>query len=143
MKIRFAAVIPLPPEEAFDFVANPANWPRFIASCRSAEALDGWGAPGGRAVMHTTLFGRELVNDLELLEWDRPHRFRYVMHTAGRADTDNVRLFSPASGGGTSFEGINTARPRPGLRGLVDVLSLLGLRQIMRRAMRRLPERAA
>jgi hypothetical protein len=65
------------------------------------------------------------------------------MHTAGRADTDNVRLFSPASGGGTSFEGINTARPRPGLRGLVDVLSLLGLRQIMRRAMRRLPERAA
>lgn len=92
--------------------------------------------------MRTTLFGRELVNELELLEWDRPHRFRYVMHTRGRTDTDNVRMFSPAAGGGTRFDGTNTAHPRPGVRGLVDLISFVGLRQIMRRAMKELPARA-
>lgn len=141
MRINFGALIPLPIDDAFDFVSNPANWPTFFSSCTSAEALDGWGAEGGRAKMTSAVFGRELTSEVVLLEWDRPRRFRYVMHTSGRADTDNVRVFV-AVPGGTRFTGTTVARPRPGLNGVVDALTMLGLRRILVRGMRELPGRA-
>jgi hypothetical protein len=35
MRISYGAVLPLPPEEAFAFVADPVNWPLFVPSVRS------------------------------------------------------------------------------------------------------------
>lgn len=141
MRITFGALIPLPIDDAFDFVSNPANWPTFFASCTAAEALEGWGREGGRARMKSTVLGRELTSEVVLLEWDRPRRFRYVMHTTGRADTDNVRVFV-AVPGGTQFTGTTMARARRGLNGVVDALTMLGLRRILVRGMRALPGRA-
>lgn len=41
MQSKYGGVVPLPPDEAFDFVFNPAHWPRFFNSLESAEALEG------------------------------------------------------------------------------------------------------
>ncbi len=142
MRIEYGAQLPLSIEQAFDFVSNPANWPAFFDSISSAEALEGWGAPGGRARMVNRVLGREVVTDLELLEWDRPHGFRYVGHTAGRPDMDNNRAFA-AVPGGTRLTGTTSVRARRGLAGLLDVITALAVHRIYRRAMAELPSQAA
>ena len=98
MKITYGAVLPLPPEQAFDFVSDSTKWPTFFESMESAEALQGWGSPGGKARMVSKFLGRSVVSELELVEWDRPHRFRYTALTAGRPDMDNVRILRGRSG---------------------------------------------
>ena len=42
MEITYEAILPLPPDEAFRFVSEPANWPTFFANMHSAEADDDW-----------------------------------------------------------------------------------------------------
>ena len=37
MKISYGALIPLPPDEAFGFVADPVNWPLFFPGVRSVD----------------------------------------------------------------------------------------------------------
>ena len=42
-------------------------------------------------------------------------------------------------GGGTQLRGITTIRPRPGLRGLIDRVTVRVLARVYEKAMRRLP----
>lgn len=142
MKITYGAVLPLPPEQAFDFVSDAASWPTFFESMESAEALQGWGSPGGKARMVNKFLGRLLVSELELVEWDRPHRFRYTARTAGRPDMDNVRTFD-AVPGGTRLRGTTSARARRAVGGVFDIISLLAFHQTIKRAMKQLPGQAA
>jgi hypothetical protein len=78
IKITYGALVPLPPHGAFDFVPNPENWPKFFSTMTSAESLEGWGAPGGKARLTINVGGRSLVSKLQLLESDRPHHIRYI-----------------------------------------------------------------
>lgn len=139
--MTYGAVVPLPPDEAFDFVSDPANWPSFIESMESAERLEGWGTPGGRARMVTRVSGRRLTTELELVEWERPTRFRYIGHNESRADMDNSRVFE-AVPEGTRLTGTTTAHARPGLAMLVDLVAAVALRRMLHRAMKELPTQA-
>ena len=142
MRISYRAVLPTTADEAFDFVSSPSSWPSFFRHMESAEALEGWGAVGGRAHMVNRLLGQEVVTDLVLVEWDRPRSFRYVGHNRGHPDTENLRVFETVPGG-TLLTGTTTAEARPGLRGLVDRLTFLAVRRTYRRAMERLPGQLA
>ena len=141
MKITYGAVLPLPPEQAFDFVSDPASWPTFFESMESAEALQGWGSPGGKARMVSKFLGRSLVSELELVEWDRPHGFRYTARTPGRPDMDNVRTFD-AVPGGTRLSGTTSAKARRAVGGVSDLISGLALHRVFKRAMKELPGEA-
>ena len=142
MQIRYSAVLPVPAEVAFDFVSDPANWPRFFRHMESAEALEGWGAVGGKAHMVNRLLGQEIVTDLVLVGWDRPRSFRYVGRNGGRPDTENRRVFETVPGG-TRLTGTTGAEARPGLSGLVDRIAFLAVRRTFRRAMEQLPGQVA
>jgi Polyketide cyclase / dehydrase and lipid transport len=138
-KIEYGAVLPVDPDRAFGFVSDPTNWPRFFASMRSAEAGPDWGRVGGHGRMVTSFLGRDVVSEFELTTWDPPREFRYVARQRGRPDLDNRRIFL-ATEGGTRLAGTTRLRPRPGLAGLTDRISLRALQGIYRKAMLRLPE---
>jgi len=142
MQTRYSAILPVPVDEAFDFVSSPASWPSFFAQMESARTLEGWGAVGGRASMVNRILGQQIVTDLVLLEWDRPRSFRYVGHNRGRPDTDNLRVFETVPGG-TRLTGTTTAEARRGFRGLLDRVTFLAAHRTFRRAMARLPAQAA
>jgi hypothetical protein len=138
VEIAYGAVVPLPPEAAFAFVADPTTWPRFFDALESAEPLEGWGAVGGRGRMTTRFLGSSVTSELEITEWDPPRAFRYTAHQGGRPDLDNLRVFTPL-GSGTQLRGTTTIRPRPGVRGLIDRVTLRVLARVYAKAMRRLP----
>ncbi len=139
IKLSFGAVLPIPGDEAFGFVSEPANWPLFFESMRSAQRQEGWGKVGGRAQVVTRFPGRVVTSEIELTEWDPPRRFRYISRQRGLPTLDNDRVFEPA-GTGTRLRCVTTVEARPGARALVDRLYARVLLRSYRRAMARLPE---
>jgi uncharacterized protein YndB with AHSA1/START domain len=137
-QIAYEAVLPVPPDRAFEFVSDPSNWPAFFRAVRSAEASPGWGRPGGRGRMVTSFLGRTVNSDLEVTEWDPPRGFRYTARQRGRPDLDNRRVFAEVAEG-TRLIGTTRIPARRGLRGLVDRFSLRVLHRAYGRAMTRLP----
>jgi hypothetical protein len=100
MKISYGALIPLPPDEAFGFVADPVNWPLFFPGVRSVDKGDDWGRVGGHARLTSVVLGRSLTMDLELTEWDPPRSFRYTVSQGGNpGNDDNRRTFQPLPDG--------------------------------------------
>ncbi len=120
-EISYGTVLPVPVDEAFEFVSEPANWPLFFESLQSVERQEGWGRAGGRAQVVISLLGRAVTSELELTEWDPPRSFRYIARQRGWPDLDNNRVFEPA-GTGTRLRFVTTAEARPGAMALVDWL---------------------
>jgi carbon monoxide dehydrogenase subunit G len=87
MRISYGAVLPLPPEEAFAFVADPVRWPLFVPGVRSVHKEDDWGQVGGHAHLTSVVLGRSVTMDLELTEWDPPRSFRYTVSQGGKPGT--------------------------------------------------------
>jgi carbon monoxide dehydrogenase subunit G len=143
MKISFGAVLPLPPQEAFRFVADPVNWPLFFPGVRSVDKDDDWGTVGGHARLTSVVLGRSLTMDLELTEWDPPRSFRYTVSQGGKpGNDDNRRTFEPVPGG-TRLIGTTEIPTRPGPAGLLDRLQMLVVHRAFTAAMTRLPDAAA
>jgi carbon monoxide dehydrogenase subunit G len=143
MKISYGAVLPLPPEEAFAFVADPVNWPLFFPGVRSVDKDNDWGWIGGHARLSSVVLGRSLTMDLELTEWDPPRSFRYSVSLSGKpGDDDNRRTFDPVPGG-TRLTGTTEIPGRRGPVGLLDRLQMLLVRRLFTAAMGRLPDAAA
>ena len=142
MKISYGAVLPLPPEEAFAFVADPVNWPLFVAGVRSV-LKDDWGQVGGHAYLTSVVLGRSVTMDLELTEWDPPRSFRYTVSQGGKpGNDDNRRTFEPVAGG-TKLTGTTEIPARPGLARLLDRLQMRVVRRVFTAGMARLPAVAA
>ena len=135
--ITYGADLPVPIDQAFDFVADPSVWPRFFPGIAAAGAGPDWGRIGGRGRMTTRFLGRTVVSDMELTEWDPPHSFRYTARQPGRPDLDNHRTFAVAPGG-TRLVGTTTVHLRRGLPGLLDRISVAVLARLYTRAMARL-----
>ena len=136
--LSYGALLPIPPSDAFAFVADPPNWPMFFDGIRSSRKDDDWDAIGGHAHMTTAFLGRNVESDLEITAWDPPREFRYVARQAGGPDLDNRRLFEPVPGG-TRLHGTTEVLPRGGAFSLVDRGQILVLRRVYSKAMSRLP----
>jgi hypothetical protein len=143
VKITYSAVLPLPPDEAFAFVADPFNWPSFFPGVRAVDTEHGWGRVGGNARLTSVVLGRSLTMNLELTEWDPPKSFRYtVSRDDGPGNDDNRRTFQPVAGG-TRLTGTTEIPARRGAAGLVDRLQMMLVRRVFATAMARLPRAAA
>jgi hypothetical protein len=136
--LSYGAMLPVPPSEAFAFVADPPNWPTFFDGIRSCRKDDDWAAIGGHAHMTTTFLGRNVESHLEITAWDPPREFRYVARQAGAPDLDNRRVFEPLPSG-TRLHGTTVVQPRGGAMNLVDRGQILVLRRVYAKAMSRLP----
>lgn len=120
MKVTYSAVLPLPPHEAFAFVADPATWPLFFPGVRSVSKDDDWGRVGSTAHVTSVVLGRSLTMDLELTERDPPRAFGYTVSQDGRpGNDDNRRTFEPVPEG-TRLTGTTEIPTRPGPAGLLD-----------------------
>lgn len=143
MKITYGAVLPLPPEEAFAFMADPLNWPRFSPGVRTVDKDDDWGHVGGHARLTNVILGRTLTMTLELTEWDPPKAFRYTVSQGDApGNDDNRRTFQPVAGG-TRLAGTTEIPTRRGAAGLLDRLQMALVRAVFATAMSRLPSAAA
>jgi hypothetical protein len=110
VQISYDAALPIPPVEAFAFVSDPRNWPRFIDNLRSADPDDDWAEVGGRGHMTTRFLGRTIESTMEITVWDPPREFRYTSRQPGAPDLDNHRVFE-AIRGGTRLRGTTEAMP--------------------------------
>jgi hypothetical protein len=143
MKISYGAVLPLPPEQAFTFVADPVNWPLFTPSVRRWPRTTTGVGVGGHAHLTSVVLGRSVTMDLELTEWDPPLSFRYTVSQRGKpGNDDNHRMFKPVAGG-TRLTGTTEIPTRPGVAGLVDRLQMRVVLRVFTAAMARLPVAAA
>ena len=136
--ICYGADLPVPPDQAFAFVSDPATWPTFFENVEMAAAGERWGHVGGCGYIVTRFIGRIVTSQMLLTEWDPPHAFRYTARQAGRPDLDNRRVFEAVSGG-SMLQGTTEFELRPGSRGLVDRVSARVLQRVYDRAMARLP----
>ena len=143
MRISYGAVLPLPPEEAFAFVADPVNWPLFVPSVRSVHKDDDWGQVGGHAHLTSVVFGRSVTMDLELTEWDPPRSFRYRVSQGGEPGNDDNRRTFEQVAGGTRLTGTTEIPARPGMAGLLDRLQMRVVHRVFTAGMARLPAVAA
>jgi glyoxylase-like metal-dependent hydrolase (beta-lactamase superfamily II) len=136
--IRYGATLPVPPTEAFAFVAYPPNWPKFFEGIQSVRSDDDWASIGGHAHVTTAFLGRSVASRMEITVWDPPRELRYVARQAGAPDLDNRRVFEPVPNG-TRLRGSTAMLPRRGARSLVDRGQILVLRRMYAKAMSRLP----
>jgi glyoxylase-like metal-dependent hydrolase (beta-lactamase superfamily II) len=141
-RIAYGAILPLEPEAAFAFVADPGNWGSFFDELQHAEADPDWGQLGGHARMTLRFFGRSTTSELELIEWDAPHRFSYLARQRNAPSLTNRRVLTPVPGG-TELRGTTEVVLRAGAAGLADRAQLRVLDRSYRTAMGRLPEAAA
>ncbi len=137
-QISYGALLPVPQDRAFAFVSDPQQWPLFFRTMESGEALDGWGRPGGRGRQHVRFLARRVTFELELLEWDEPHSFRYLASQPGWPVLDHARTFVPEDGG-TRLRATTTLTLRRGLLGLRDRVEVRFLPRLLDDAMARLP----
>jgi Polyketide cyclase / dehydrase and lipid transport len=143
MKISYGAVLPLPPDEAYAFMADPVNWPLFVPGVRAVDKDDDWGRVGGRAHLTSVVLGRSVTMDLELTEWDPPRSFRYTVSQGGKpGNDDNRRMFEPVPHG-TRLTGTTEIPARSGAAGLLDRLQMRIVHRVFTAAMARLPAAAA
>jgi hypothetical protein len=139
--IRYGATLPVPPTEAFAFVAYPPNWPTFFEGIQSVRLFD-WAGVGGQAHVTTAFLGRSVESRMEITVWDPPRELRYVAQQAGAPDLDSRRVFEPVSNG-TRLRGSTAILPRRGARSLLDCGQILVLRRMYAKAMSRLPAATA
>jgi glyoxylase-like metal-dependent hydrolase (beta-lactamase superfamily II) len=141
-RIAYGAILPLEPDAAFAFVADPTNWGSFFDELQDAEADLDWGQLGGHARMTLRFYGRTTTSELELTEWDPPHGFSYLARQGNAPSLTNRRVLT-AVPGGTELRGTTEAVLRSGASGLADRAQLRVLDRTYRAAMLKLPDVAA
>ncbi len=139
VRLTYEAVVSLPQQEAFAFVADPRHWPSFLPGMRASSKDEGWEGVGGRARMTNTFLGRSVTSELEMTVWDPPREFAYISRQPGAPPLRNHRAFEPVPGG-TRLRGTTEAALRPGLPGLLDRVQEQALRRTFAQAMTHLPD---
>lgn len=97
--IRGEVVIEAPVDEVFDFVADERNEPRYNPRIVRAEKLgDGPVGEGSRFVAQPAGMGSGGAMTVEILEYDRPHRFHNVIRSS-YMQVDGTVTFTHQGGG--------------------------------------------
>ncbi len=139
--ITYGALVPLPPDQACAFVADPLRWPAFFGAMRDATKDDDWPAVGARARSTNVVLGRTFTSELEMTMWDPPREFRYVAVQAGAPPLTNRRVLEVAEGG-TLLRASTEMTPRAGVKGLLDRVQAMAVQRMFVAAMLRLPDAA-
>jgi hypothetical protein len=121
IRVEVTSVLPLPAGQAFAFITNIVNWPRYwpdFVRVEHAGAAPRWAAPGDRITVVQRLLGREVALHMQL-EAFRPGFIGYRSQQAGLPDAIHERHFIAAADG-CEYRLVVTYEPRTGWRGLFD-----------------------
>jgi hypothetical protein len=116
VQINLTKAVAARPAIAFAIIANITDWPKVVDSIRSVELLTpGPVRPGTKFLEDRVIFGRESVQQMEVITLERPHRLRlFVEHPDLHYELDH--LVDAVYGGGCRIMLIFRSRPK-GARG--------------------------
>jgi uncharacterized protein YndB with AHSA1/START domain len=75
VNFKTAVTIERPVEEAFDYIADPRNFPSWNSAVQAVKPTSGQGEPGSTYLMERELPGGRAENGLEVVERERPATF--------------------------------------------------------------------
>lgn len=97
-RVERSATVAVPPEVAFDFVADSSNALRWMHGFTRFDPVDpAHQGVGARVNASGSVFGFPVSTTLEIVELDRPRRLG--SRTTGRLKSYSVWEFAPADGG--------------------------------------------
>jgi hypothetical protein len=108
-------------EEAFAFITDLANWPRYWPGLVRVEPGSRWSAPGDEARIVIRLLGREVELRMALRTFELNRLVEYESRQSGLPDARHERHFSAADSG-FRYRLVVDYEPRSGLRSLYDRL---------------------
>ncbi len=121
--------------EAFAYITDMKNWPEYWPDFIRIETpqAQGWSRPGDKVTVEVRLLQRARALNMELEEFQKDARVRYVSRQRGLPDVRHERQFD-ATLEGCAYRMVVEYEPRPGLTGLFDRLFV---KRSIERAMRR------
>ena len=97
-RVERSAIIAVPPERAFGFVADPNNALRWMHSfSRFDPEQAGFAGLGAKVTATGKVMGIPVTTTLEVVEFEPPHRLS--SRTTGRLKSYSTWQFEPADGG--------------------------------------------
>jgi hypothetical protein len=108
-------------EEAFAFITDLANWPRYWPGLVRVEPGSKWNAPEDEARIVIRLLGRDVELRMTLRTIEVNRLVEYESRQRGLPDARHERHFS-ATDSGFRYRLVVEYEPRSGLRGLYDRL---------------------
>jgi hypothetical protein len=123
IRVEVTSMLPLPAGQAFAFITNVVNWPRYwpdFVRIEHAGAAPRWAAPGDRITVVQRLLGREVVLHMQLDAFGSGF-IGYRSQQAGLPEAIHERHFIAASDG-CEYRLVVAYEPRAGWRGLFDRL---------------------
>jgi hypothetical protein len=118
--------------EGFDFITDPANWPRYWPGLVRIEPGSQWREPGDQTRLVLRLLGRPVELQMTLGQLAPYRLVEYTSTQRGLPDARHERHFEDADGRLT-YRIVVSYEPRPGWRRLFDRLVV---RRAIERAMR-------
>ena len=121
--------------EAFAYITDMKNWPEYWPDFIRIESPpgQGWSRPGDKVTVEIRLLHRTRALNMELEEFQKNARVRYVSWQRGLPGVRHERRFDAAPEG-CAYRMVVEYEPRPGLTGLFDRLFV---KRSIERAMRR------
>ena len=130
MYVEESVVINRPPEEVFDYVANPENLPEWSGLVQEVQK-ETQGPPVEEGVRFTTVakfLGRRFETPFEVSVHDRPRRHT-DRSTGGPFPQEFTHIFEEVEGGGTLLTEVTDGEPGGFFRLAGPLLEIAGRRQ--------------
>jgi Polyketide cyclase / dehydrase and lipid transport len=135
IRIEVSHTLPVSVAAAFGYITDihqwPEYWPGFIRVENPSAAT--WSTPGDKATVVIRLLSRERALQMELEEFQKDARIKYVSRQRGLPDVRHERHFT-ATRAGCLYQLVVEYEPRPGFASLFDRLLV---KRSVKRAMRR------
>jgi hypothetical protein len=121
LRVEVSHTFPVSVSDAFAYITDlknwPEYWPEFIRIENPSEAK--FANPGDKVTVVIRLLNREYDMHIEVQEFEKDARVRYISRHHGQPDAHHERQFR-AVGAGCEFRAVIAYEPRRGLAGLFD-----------------------
>ncbi len=118
-RIEVSTRFDVPLRDGFDFITDPANWPRYWPDLVRVDPASRWREPGDHARLVLQLLGRPVELEMTLRRFVPYAVVEYTSVQRGLPDARHERHFEDA-GGRLGYRIVVAYEPRPGWRGLLD-----------------------
>lgn len=132
VRIELTSRFDVSPREGFDFITDPANWPRYWPGLVRIEPGSRWREPGDQTRLVLRLLGRPVELQMTLGQFAPYRLVEYTSTQRGLPDARHERHFEEADGR-LGYRIVVSYEPRPGWRRVFDRLVV---RRAIERAMR-------
>jgi uncharacterized protein YndB with AHSA1/START domain len=98
MRVEASRRFPVSVREGFDYITDPANWPRYWPGFIRIEPDSRWSEPGDVTRIVVRLLGREVPLEMTLRRFEPPRLVAYTSTQPGLPDARHERSFEDADG---------------------------------------------